>query len=201
MRRQWHNGIVAVACLLFLAACSEDERYFPPITKDLAVAYINAQGIIATLTFDNGTSYNVAAQGIDTNAQLADTAVRCQTSYVLDDGSCTIYGIYPIFAEKPVTHIPDWAAGEQYDPFKVESAWVSGGYLNVRVAVESHNKAAHAFAFVQDSQGHYTLLHRHYENDQAKYTVRDILSMPLPPDVEHPTLTAYTNEGVYVKTF
>lgn len=199
MRRLWGSIVLCVACAL--TACSDkDGEDYPPLLTDMVVAESNGEAVLSRVTLDNGTTYDVAAQGVD--AGVADTLFRCMASYTLEAGSLHLYGVKAVFSEPPLTaeEIAERSGLEATalprDPVKLVSVWRAGGYVNLQIGVMTTGVGKHAFAFCAEGDGEYSLLHLRPANDAESYTETVYLSMPVPDGETTISFGVMTYEGL-----
>lgn len=173
--------------LAFLAvACGDDdEAPAPSVRMDFLEANTDAQGIVVSLTTDAGSELSVS-QKITTD--VADTTFRCVCAYALDDVQrrADVYSIKHIYSKHP---IPASELTERpSDPVKVQSAWKSGGYVNIMLGELTTGVEDHVYAFSEDvapdatngsDKAVLTVLHARPEGDAESYTRDVYLSIPV----------------------
>lgn len=173
--------------LAFLAvACGDDDGApAPSVRMDFLEANTDAQGVVASLTTDAGSVLTVAQK---ITADVADTTYRCVCSYVLDAAQrqADVYSIKHIYSKHP---IPASELTERpSDPVKVQSAWKSGGYVNIILGELTTGAEEHVYAFSEDvapgaasgsDKAVLTVLHARPEGDAPSYTRDVYLSIPL----------------------
>ena len=192
-----------------LHSCSDDDTYYPSLTKDMAMVTSDTQGRLTTVTTDNGSTYNISPQGAHINA--ADTTIRCLATYTLQENEMTLYAISPIFCQKAyrpeeITAIKDSteAPGTEHlprDPVKVISIWQSPSFINLHLGVKTTDNGTSQYAFCNDSASHYSLVHRRPPKDNESYTKHVYLSMPVPTGTDSLTFSVYTYKGWIDRTF
>lgn len=70
------TDILCVVFMLFVAACSnDDDNDYPPIVTDLLEASVDANGRVVSVRLDDGTTYNVAAQQVESERRTPRSAV------------------------------------------------------------------------------------------------------------------------------
>lgn len=197
-----------ICCTVGMLSCADDKgKDYPSLVTDLVVVEMDGAGMMAAVKLDNGERYDVHAQVVGT--QLKDTLIRCLASYVLTDGQMTLYSISSIFSSHPckAESLLQGAEGNLVldslprDPVRLVSLWKSGGYVNMQIGVLTTGKGTHAYAFCEDSVGHYSLVHLRPADDAESYTQKVYLSMPIPENVEHPTFSLRTYDGLYTRSF
>ena len=94
MRQPLHK-LLALLCVVCLAACSDDDEKIPSLITDMAVVSIDSQGIMETLALDNGSTYDISWQQLTTDGQ--DTVLRCRAAYVLDAGRLEVYSLSRVY--------------------------------------------------------------------------------------------------------
>lgn len=198
---------IASAAMCFVGCVNDDNEPYPSLKTDVVIAETNASGILSKIKFDNGNSYDIASQKISFN--VADTLIRCVASYTLNENSLKIYSIANIYSNPPVPLAKFLEEGKYTeetlprDPVNVVSMWKSGGYINMQLGVLTSGYASysHAYAFCEDAEGEYSLLHLRPSTDTESYTEIVFLSMPIPEGVDSLTFSVATYEGTYTRTF
>ena len=211
MKQLWVKCL-CVACAAFcLVACSDDDEHghVPSYITDLLLVSTDGEGTLATVTLDNGKTYDVAAQQKSTN--YPDTTFRCRAVYTLQDGELTLGSVVTIFAQAPspasaFALIRNGVVyyGEEYiprDPVKLISMWKAGGYINLHLGLLTSGSAVHQYAFCQDSPGCYSLVHLRPFGDKESYTEHVYMSMPIPEGLDHLTFSVHTYDGVFTQAF
>ena len=202
--------IFSLWCILSVVMClsscvDNDINPYPSLKTDLVDVETNASGVLSKLRLDNGETYDVSSQGVKFN--VADTLLRCLASYAMEESGLKLYSISNIFSHKPVplaTFLEDGEYTEETlprDPVNVVSMWKSGGYINMQLGVLTTGNVSHAYAFCDEGEGHYSLLHRKPLNISESYTETVFLSMPIPEGVESLTFSVTTYDGTYTRTF
>lgn len=163
-------------CTFTLLSCEEDEDSYPPLVTELAMAESNAEGLMSTFTPDNGPTYQVinSIKGMSPNSRL-----RVLVSYVAEQtttGNTPQASIYKA-QEVPVLWDFTQISSMKRDPTGIQSAWLSGGYINLHLTPKTHG-GKQAWGFTQDSvttnalgtaTHHLSLYHNQFE-DATSYT-------------------------------
>lgn len=195
--------IVSVA--MCLTSCIDDDNNpNPSLITNFVVAETDASGILSRLRLDNGELHSIASQSI--NFGKPDTLFRCVASYAMENSGMKVYNITSVYSNPPIpleTFIERGYTEESLprDPVKVVSVFKSGGYINMQLGVMTTGNSAHAYAFCEEGDGLYSLLHQRPVNDPESYTMTVFLSMPIPEGVETVTFSIPTYEGTYTRTF
>lgn len=212
--KQLFVKFLCVACAAcFLVACSDGDddtgEYIPPYITDLLEVSSNEDGVLTTVTLDDGRTYDVSAQKKVVDAE--NTIFRCRATYTLSHEKMTLYGLAAVFVATPepassFVVVRNGVAyyGSAYiprDPMKVVSMWKSGGYINLHLGLMTTGKGTHQYAFCEDSPGHYSLAHLRPGSDAESYTADVYMSMPIPEGVEELTFSVQTYDGTYTRTF
>lgn len=184
--------------------CMNDNNEYPSRITNFVVVETDASGILSRVTLDNGESYNIASQSIDFGKP--DTLFRCVASYAMDNSGMKVHNISNVYSNPPIpldTFLEGGYTEESLprDPVKVVSVFKSGGYINMQLGVMTTGNSAHAYAFCEEADGQYSLLHQRPVNDLETYTMTVFLSMPIPEGVETVTFSIPTYEGTYTRTF
>lgn len=197
------NSLLCAFCIATFICCSDDKSEdIPPVLTDFLVANTNENGIISTVTLDDGALYDVQRQNIATN--LKDTLFRCLASYTLAERTLSLYSINLVVSAQPCPPEDFWEETDEAlprDPMNVISMWKSGGYINMQLGLLTTGLNGHQYGFCEDSVGHYSLVHLRPEGDRESYTQKVYLSMPIPDSVSNLTFSVYTYNGIYTRKF
>lgn len=210
MKQPLVNILGWLCAFVMLSACSDDDGdYVPPYLTDMVNISTDAEGTLSLVMLDNGTSFDISAQKMMSDAP--ETTIRCRATYTLNKGKMTLYGAAAVFADKPVpashfTLVKNGVVyrGSEYiprDPVKLVSMWKSGGYINLHLGVMTTGLGCHQYAFCEDGEGQYSLVHLCPWGDDASYTEQVYMSMPIPDGIDELTFSVYTYDGVYTQTF
>ena len=195
-----------IAAAMCLASCIDDvNSSYPSRITEFVVAKTNSSGMLSKVILDDGRSYDVSSPEV--NWGVADTLFRCLASYVPSETSIKLYGITNVFSNYPVSLEKILESGEYTeetlprDPVKVVSMWKSGGYINMELGVLTTSNAPHRYAFCDEGDGKYSLLHEKPLGYPEAYTQSVFLSMPIPEGVESLTFSVHTYDGTFTHTF
>ena len=210
--RKLLTDILCVAFVVGLVACSDDHDgdYIPSYVTDFLMVSTDANGKVVSVLLDDGTTYNVSAQGLRSDAK--DTLFRCKATYTKEPNKdLKLYNISSVYSKRPYPASSFyWVInGEVYqdvsllphDPIKVISMWRSGGYLNMHLGVMTTDTGSHQYYFCEDSVGHFSLLHQRPVSDGSAYTKDVYPSMPIPKGLDSVTFSVTTYDGIYTRTF
>lgn len=159
-----------------IASCTTEETVLPYVTE-FVNAYTDSQGFIAVIRNDRGSSYVTS----DTTRLKPDTLHRRVMVYVVNPDSASATIIDHIGAISSVPEKPDPFRKTQ-NPVEVQSAWRSGGWLNVIFNIKALDKvhSLGAFDFSTDRKVEFKIFHEE-GNDIRSYTKKAYMSIPLWP--------------------
>ncbi len=174
---------IALAAALSLASCKDDDEPMPNYQLALAEITAGADGTATRVTFDDGSTYQLA-QGISN--LNADSTYRIQVMYVLQ-GETAVFSQYAQVLAPPVTVYPEEKV--KHDPVELLTVWRGGNYVNLRFNVKGTATGLHYFGFNQTgveshANGTRTLCAEllHDQNGDSLYYSRNTyLSLPLRP--------------------
>lgn len=174
---------IALAAVLCLASCKDDDEPLPNYQLALAEITAGADGTAARVTFDDGNTYQLA-QGI--GDLKADSTYRIQAMYVLQ-GETAVLSQYAQVLAPRVAVYPEGKV--KRDPVELLTVWRGGNYVNLRFNVKGTATGMHYFGFnqtgiEQHADGTRTLCAEllHYQNGDSLYYSRNTyLSLPLRP--------------------
>ena len=191
------SAFVTLVCLLLAASCKDDGYVYPSVVTEFITMQTDADGVISTLTKDDGEVLTVLPRdGID--GLTADTTYRTVSMYLPseDDGtSVTLYTCSLVTAPIPVSreHYKDSLyTGTVFedtiytDPVDIQSMRRSGEYLDMILLVMMKSEP-HFYNFIHEgitdnSSGGRTLHLRlfHFQNrDVLAFTKKVYMSVPL----------------------
>lgn len=198
-------GCVSASCLL--SSCEEDDNDTtkPSVTTDIVTARTDSKGIVESVTFDNGVTYDHLYQQI--NAQVPDTTFRCVVMHSEDEDGIRFYSMQNIFSSNPTDTIPE--EKRTHDPVKVISAWKGNAqWANLQIGIMTTYNGRHSLAYSIDSivgtTKHISLLHHRDEKDAESYTEKAFISLPLHPEETETNATVlhvFTYDGWKVFEF
>lgn len=184
-------GCICLATVFSSCQKDEDSSAVPNWETEFCDAYANANAVVARLTFDDGSVYDVASQGVRVSSGSGNRTLRAVVRFARQGASVRMYSVEQAFCQ---TAIPtDSFKIHPYDPVKLTSVWRAGKYVNFILGEMTTDKAPHAYGFCIDSlvsrTMHVSLLHQQPAKDAPSYTQRRYLSMPVQ--------TKYVKEETY----
>lgn len=163
-----------------LVSCSKDEdESYPPLITEMAMARADDGGIMASFTTDDGVIHHVnnTIKGMKPNSRI-----RALISYITTDApaDAPVENTFAtVYSAKEAPVLWDWSdANPQHrDPTGIQSAWLSGGYINLHLTPKTQG-GKQAWGFSQDSvttnaQGastHHISLYHDQLGDATSYT-------------------------------
>ena len=194
----------ALLLLAVLAAgCSDDadDMPFPALVTELVMAQADAQGAMDSFVTDAGTTYTVTntITGMDAGSRL-----RCLCGYVVEEAGRAV-----VYSAQEVPILPNVTSAQRVrrDPTGIESAWLSGGFINMHLTPMTHG-GKQGWAFLCDSvtpnaaAGHtlHLSLYHDLADDAASYTtdlyaciaLDSLTVIPLPASAATATASAPT---------
>lgn len=211
----WFCGL-----LMLLAACGEDEYYYPPVKLEFVTVQAGEDGRIEMLIPDKGEALPVAEDR--TKSSLSpNVSGRVMSNYETvaqgDKSSAVIYSLQPLIVPDPApADDPIYKDGLKHDPVEVVSIWLGRDYLNLILDLKVNTGKGHVFGIVEDvaelkTTGTVNLLLYHNANaDEQYYNRRAYISVPLKGyiDENHPNRKlnikfeyyTYGKDGVAVKS-
>lgn len=171
-----------IRLLLFgtlLAACSDDSATWPPIRTDLGLLTASSQGRAATFLPDGQEELTVAAGPA---GMVPDSTYRIVATYRTENGAAVISGVRSVMVAVPRSY-----EVEKTEPLEVNSVWLGGGFVNLRLVVKTRLQAPQYFGFIDRGlirwpSGRATALVQLYHDqgsDPASFSETAYLSLPL----------------------
>ena len=206
------GGLLLVLFFLSCEKGGEDYRY-PSVITDYACLLTDGDGKPESLRLDDGTEYLIVLTDSYSSSLPScrpDTLYRVISVYELGaDDKAHVYSLSSVLSEVPTP----LRRGEELhqDPVYLQSAWLSGGYLNMVIELKALN-GQHSIGFVdttpKNMQGkEFTFYHR-VISDVESYRQKLYGSIPLAPFVsdlqQGDTLRFVVNtydEGVTLREF
>lgn len=129
---------------LFFSSCSDEDKpaWYHAFRIDIATAYTNTGDIYFTL--DNGTKLNIAPES-DYALPTLTNQQRVLLQYTTSaekENAITIYGLSLVNSATIINLTEESEEFIGNDPIEIESAWISGDFLNL------------IFYFYRDSKSH-----------------------------------------------
>ena len=183
--------------LLLMAACGDDDYYYPSVKMEFVTIEAGDDGRIRTLIPDKGDILPVS-QDLTGSTISPNTSRRVMSNYeVLPDGSAaTIYSLQSLIVPVPKPEDdPVYKDGIKQDPVEVVSIWLGRDYLNMILNLKVNGGKQHVFGIVEDLSEFETngtvniLLYHDANGDEEYYNRRAYLSVPLDKyaDAENPS--------------
>jgi len=178
------SGLFTVLALgLSLTACFNEDTLedVPDHMYSFACVDTDSKGLFSRLKEDSGESYTI--RDFQMTPLVADTTYRLICTYSYNgDGSIDLNQATEIISGY-ARRVEDFADGlVKEDPMNLSSAWVSGGYLNIILAIKCLDKS-HRLAVVDYSTDNDVIFgFYHDENgDTRSYDKYAYVSVPLSP--------------------
>ena len=137
---------------LLTASCSDDESWAPPFLTDFAELGTDGNGVIESMTLDNGVRYESARLVVkcaEGDGLTPDSIYRAVCVYTRMDNVATLYNYTRAFAPEPIS--PDVPANGEIktDPCIIQSIWRGGDYINALMLVQGKNQP-HIVGFIDE---------------------------------------------------
>ncbi|WP_294472418.1 NigD-like C-terminal domain-containing protein [uncultured Bacteroides sp.] len=175
--------------LLLMAACGDDDYYYPSVKLEFVTVASGADGSIERLIPDKGDALSVYEDRTG-SAISPNTSRRLLSNYeVVSDGGIAKARIFSL--QTLVTPVPKpaddpvYEGGLKYDPVEMVSIWMGKDYLNMILNLKVNAGKGHVFGIVEDlsefdSDGVVTMTLYHDANaDEGFYDRRAYVSVPL----------------------
>ena len=175
--------------LLLMAACGDDDYYYPSVKLEFVTVVSGADGSIERLIPDKGDALSVYEDRTG-SAISPNTSRRLLSNYeVVSDGGIAKARIFSL--QTLVTPVPKpaddpvYEGGLKYDPVEMVSIWMGKDYLNMILNLKVNAGKGHVFGIVEDlsefdSDGVVTMTLYHDANaDEGFYDRRAYVSVPL----------------------
>lgn len=172
------------ACLAVCYSCSDDDNWSPSYITDFADLCTDADGNVAELVLDNGSTYQLATPYSFADAK-PDTTYRAICLYTVDKEAATLHSVSLTFSPDPIVAPSDLEM--KNDPCVIQSIWRGSDYINARMLVQGQ-EIQHYVAFIdrgittgsQSSAKILTIeLYHDCNNDPAAFTRTFYFSCPL----------------------
>ena len=164
--------------LLLMAACGDDDYYYPSVKMEFVTIEAGDDGRIRTLIPDKGDILPVS-QDLTGSTISPNTSRRVMSNYeTMEEG-----------------------AKEGKDPVEVVSIWLGRDYLNMILNLKVSTGKGHTFGIIEDKSELETtrsvdmLLYHDADSDEEYYNRRAYISVPLKQyaESEHPA------DGIKIK--
>lgn len=175
--------------LLLMAACGDDDYYYPSVKLEFVTVVSGADGSIQTLIPDKGDALPVVKDRTGSTIS-PNTSRRLMSNYeTVSDGDATkavIYSLQSLVAPVPKpADDPVYEGGMKHDPVEMVSIWMGKDYLNMILNLKINAGKGHVFGIVEDlseldSDGVVMMTLYHDANaDEEYYNRRAYVSVPL----------------------
>lgn len=181
--------------LLLMAACGDDDYYYPSVKLEFVTVVAGEDGSIQTLIPDKGESLPVLEDR--TKSVISpNTSRRVMSNYEVLQGGARVYSLQQLLVPdaKPEDD-PVYKDGIKTDPVEMVSIWLGRNYLNMILNLKVSTGKGHVFSIVEDiseleTKGIVNMLLYHDANSDAEYyNRRAYISVPLEKyiDAENPS--------------
>lgn len=188
MKRRKLHIVWLWGLLLLMAACGEDEYYYPPVKFEFVTVVAGEDGRIQTLIPDKGEPLPVS-EDLTGSTISPNTSGRALSNYeVLSEGkvaTAKIYSLQGLIIPEIVSKDKPEFKGEGDDPVEMVSIWMGRNYLNMILNLNVTTAKGHVFGIVEDisklaSDGVITIqLYHDARSDIGFYDRRGYISIPL----------------------
>ena len=187
--------------LLLMAACGDDDYYYPSVKMEFVTIEAGDDGRIRTLIPDKGDILPVS-QDLTGSTISPNTARRVMSNYETMEEGAKIYSLQSLLTPTPKPKDdPAFKDKEGKDPVEVVSIWLGRDYLNMILNLKASTGKGHIFGIIEDKSELETigsvdmLLYHDADSDEEYYNRRAYISVPLKQyaESEHPA------DGIKIK--
>ncbi len=142
--------IFSLLLALCFSSCKNDEVLSPSIQLEFINGTTNNDGLLQTITIDNGTVLKVNQD--KTNSKFDPDITKRMIANIeqLPNHFSNIYALANVISGNPVSE-KDFADGIKTDPVDLLSIWQGGNYVNMVLLVKVNNEK-HNFHFIEQSK-------------------------------------------------
>ena len=171
--------------LLLMAACGDDDYYYPSVKMEFVTIEAGDDGRIRTLIPDKGDILPVS-QDLTGSTISPNTARRVMSNYETMEEGAKIYSLQSLLTPTPKPKDdPAFKDKEGKDPVEVVSIWLGRDYLNMILNLKVSTGKGHTFGIIEDKSELETtrsvdmLLYHDADSDEEYYNRRAYISVPL----------------------
>lgn len=171
--------------LLLMAACGDDDYYYPSVKMEFVTIEAGDDGRIRTLIPDKGDILPVS-QDLTGSTISPNTSRRVMSNYETMEEGAKIYSLQSLLTPTPKPKDdPAFKDKEGKDPVEVVSIWLGRDYLNMILNLKVSTGKGHTFGIIEDKSELETtrsvdmLLYHDADSDEEYYNRRAYISVPL----------------------
>ena len=171
--------------LLLMAACGDDDYYYPSVKMEFVTIEAGDDGRIRTLIPDKGDILSVS-QDLTGSTISPNTSRRVMSNYETMEEGAKIYSLQSLLTPTPKPKDdPAFKDKEGKDPVEVVSIWLGRDYLNMILNLKVSTGKGHTFGIIEDKSELETtrsvdmLLYHDADSDEEYYNRRAYISVPL----------------------
>ena len=171
--------------LLLMAACGDDDYYYPSVKMEFVTIEAGDDGRIRTLIPDKGDILPVS-QDLTGSTISPNTSRRVMSNYETMEEGAKIYSLQSLLTPTPKPKDdPAFKDKEGKDPVEVVSIWLGRDYLNMVLNLKVSTGKGHTFGIIEDKSELETtrsvdmLLYHDADSDEEYYNRRAYISVPL----------------------
>lgn len=187
--------------LLLMAACGDDDYYYPSVKMEFVTIEAGDDGKIRTLIPDKGDILPVS-QDLTGSTISPNTSRRVMSNYETMEEGAKIYSLQSLLTPTPKPKDdPAFKDKEGKDPVEVVSIWLGRDYLNMILNLKVSTGKGHTFGIIEDKSELETtgsvdmLLYHDADSDEEYYNRRAYISVPLKQYAE----SEYPTDGIKIK--
>ena len=187
--------------LLLMAACGDDDYYYPSVKMEFVTIEAGDDGRIRTLIPDKGDILPVS-QDLTGSTISPNTSRRVMSNYETMEEGAKIYSLQSLLTPTPKPKDdPAFKDKEGKDPVEVVSIWLGRDYLNMILNLKVSTGKGHTIGIIEDKSELETtrsvdmLLYHDADSDEEYYNRRAYISVPLKQYAE----SSHTCVGIKIK--
>ena len=136
--------------LLLMAACGDDDYYYPSVKMEFVTIEAGDDGRIRTLIPDKGDILPVS-QDLTGSTISPNTSRRVMSNYETMEEGAKIYSLQSLLTPTPKPKDdPAFKDKEGKDPVEVVSIWLGRDYLNMILNLKVSTGKGHTFGIIED---------------------------------------------------
>ena len=187
--------------LLLMAACGDDDYYYPSVKMEFVTIEAGDDGRIRTLIPDKGDILPVS-QDLTGSTISPNTSRRVMSNYETMEEGAKIYSLQSLLTPTPKPKDdPAFKDKEGKDPVEVVSIWLGRDYLNMVLNLKVSTGKGHTIGIIEDKSELETtrsvdmLLYHDADSDEEYYNRRAYISVPLKQYAE----SEHSADGIKIK--
>lgn len=155
MKRRKLHIVWLWGLLLLMAACGEDEYYYPPVKFEFVTVVAGEDGRIQTLIPDKGEPLPVSEDRTGSEISKNESRRVLSNYETISEGANATAKIYSLQSLVTPTPLPAddkaYENGIKNDPVEMVSIWMGRNYLNMILNLNVTTAKGHVFGIVDKS--------------------------------------------------